>query len=378
MQSAAGAEDWPATVTLFLCGDVMTGRGIDQIQGSSVAPELHEPYVKNAMDYVRLAETKNGTIDCPVGSDYIWGDALAVWDAFEPALRFINLETSVTTSNDFWPSKGIHYRMHPDNVACLEAARIDGCTLANNHVLDLGRAGLEETLATLEGASIAISGAGANERAAAAPACLALAGTRRVQFFGFCHGSSGVPRSWAATAERAGVNLLPDLGPRTSAEVAHRMLAQRQSGDVVVASIHWGGNWGYEVPKEQQAFARALIDGGAADIVHGHSSHHPKGIETYRGKLILYGCGDFLNDYEGIGGYETFRSWLSVMYFITVDPATGNTADLTMVPMQMQRLRLVHADGDDRRWLERRLADASRPFSTRIGRRGEHLVLNLP
>ena len=50
-------------------------------------------------------------------------------------------------------------------------------------------------------------------------------------------------------------------------------------GDVVVVSIHWGGNWGYEISKAQCEFARTLIDLGV-DIVHGHSSHHVKGIEV--------------------------------------------------------------------------------------------------
>ena len=62
-----------------------------------------------------------------------------------------------------------------------------------------------------------------------------------------------------------------------------------------------------------------LIDNAAVDIIHGHSSHHIKGIEIYKGKPVIYGSGDFINDYEGIGGHEYFRGDLSLMYFVTFD-----------------------------------------------------------
>jgi poly-gamma-glutamate capsule biosynthesis protein CapA/YwtB (metallophosphatase superfamily) len=133
-------------VTLFLCGDVMTGRGVDQILQHPAGHELAEPYVQDARDYVRLAEAKNGAIDRPVAPSYIWGDALEELQRVAPDARIINLETSVTTRDDYWPGKGINYRMHPKNVCCLTAARIDVCGLSNNHVLDFGYDGLEETL----------------------------------------------------------------------------------------------------------------------------------------------------------------------------------------------------------------------------------------
>jgi poly-gamma-glutamate capsule biosynthesis protein CapA/YwtB (metallophosphatase superfamily) len=95
--------------TLFLCGDVMTGRGIDQILPHPCPPGIQEPYVRDARDYVALAEDANGSISRPVSPAYIWGDALEELERFVPDARIINLETSVTTSDDFWPGKGIHY-----------------------------------------------------------------------------------------------------------------------------------------------------------------------------------------------------------------------------------------------------------------------------
>lgn len=123
-------------VKLFLCGDVMTGRGIDQILSHPSVPILYEAYVKNALDYVALAEHLHGPIPRSVEGSYIWGDALERLMQASPDVRVINLETSITRSADAWPGKGIHYRMHPDNINCITVAGIDCCVLANNHVLD--------------------------------------------------------------------------------------------------------------------------------------------------------------------------------------------------------------------------------------------------
>src|SRR5690606_24185118 len=112
--------------------------------------------------------------------------------------------------------------------------------------------------------------------------------------------------------------------------------------DVVVVSVHWGGNWGYAIPPAERAFAHALIDSGSVDVVHGHSSHHAKGIEVYRGKPILYGCGDFLNDYEGISGHERYRGDLSLMYFVTVG-RDRQLESLDIVVLEMHRFSLRHA-----------------------------------
>jgi poly-gamma-glutamate synthesis protein (capsule biosynthesis protein) len=283
-------------LTLFLCGDVMTGRGIDQVLPHPCPPHLMEPYVTSARQYVELAEQANGPIRKPVDFPYIWGEALAELDRVRPDLRIVNLETAVTTSEDSQP-KGINYRMHPKNIPCITAAEIDCCLLGNNHVLDWGHAGLLETLASLETEGIETAGAGRDIEQAEAPAILAVPGKGRVIVFSFGDVSSGVPRNWAASADRPGINLLPDFSEKTAARIAGQVKGIKRPGDVVVASIHWGGNWGYEVPPPQRAFAHALVDLAAVDIVHGHSSHHPKGIEIYKQRPILYGCGDFVNDY---------------------------------------------------------------------------------
>lgn len=362
------AAEKPAAggMTLFLCGDVMTGRGIDQVLPHPGDPVLHEGYATSALDYVALAERANGPIPRPAEFAYVWGDALAEWARVAPDLRIVNLETAVTRRDDWQRGKGIHYRMHPANVPCLTAAGIDCCVLANNHVLDWGYAGLAETLETLRRAGLQRAGAGRDRAEAAAPAVLPVAGKSRVLVFAYGAQSSGIPPDWAAAAGLPGVNLLPDLSPATLQQIAAQVEADKRPADVVVASIHWGGNWGYAVPAAHQRFARGLIDRCGVDVVHGHSSHHPMGIEVYRGRPILYGCGDFLNDYEGIAGYEPYRGDLSLMYFLEVDPASGTLVRLRMVPMQMRRFRLNRASAADSRWLRSVLDREGQPLGSRV------------
>ncbi len=336
-------------VSLCLAGDVMLGRGIDQILPNPSDPELHEGYIKSADGYVTLAERANGAITRPVNWRYVWGDALAELDRRRPDAWMVNLETAITTSND-WEAKGINYRMNPQNVPAITAAQVNCCLLANNHVLDWGEAGLLQTLRTLDEAGVKTTGAGRNLKEAAAPALLP-AGSGRVLIFALGSPTSGIPPHWAATDQRAGVNFLASLDEKAVAEIGAEVRRCKTPGDIAIASLHWGRNWGYEIPRRYSEFAHGLIDEAGIDLVFGHSSHHPKAIEVYKSKLILYGSGDFIDDYEGISGYEEFRDDLVLMYFASLSRADGRLKQLSMVPLQIRNFRLNRASSADARWL---------------------------
>ena len=359
---SARSEPKREGMQLSLCGDVMTGRGIDQVLPHPSDPRLYEDYVKSATTYVDIAERANGRIAVPVDFSYVWGDALARLRRAD--LRLINLETAVTTSAEPFP-KGINYRMHPKNLPCLSAAQIDCCVLANNHVLDWGEEGLRETLQTLGRKGIQTAGAGRTEEEAAQPAVCPIAKKGRVLVFGLGSPSSGIPASWGAGSNKPGVHLLRSV-PREVQRIAEHLGATRQPNDVVVASIHWGNNWGYDIPKAQRTLAHALIDHAGVDIVHGHSSHHCKGIEVHREKLILYGCGDFLNDYEGIRGHGEYRGDLVVMYCPTIDPVDGRLLTLDMIPLRLRRFRLEKPSAREARWLQRTLDREGNKLGTRV------------
>jgi poly-gamma-glutamate capsule biosynthesis protein CapA/YwtB (metallophosphatase superfamily) len=331
-------------LTLWLAGDVMTGRGIDQVMAHPCSPELYEGWVRDAREYVKLAEKVHGCIPQPVPPEHIWGEALAEIERHKPDLRLVNLETAVTTRGHPWPAKGIHYRMNPRHVDALQAAHLDVCSLANNHVMDWGVDGLRETLSALQTAGLHTAGAGQNRTAAEAPAMWRSPHGGRWLVFAWASADSGVPHPWQATAQQPGIQTLETLEEHTALQVAQTVARHRQPGDRVIVSLHWGGNWGWDVPDEQQRFAHQLIDWGVADLVHGHSSHHPRPIEVYRGKLILYGCGDLINDYEGIGRNEVGDTGVSCLYFAQVSARTGELHQLEVQAWALKKFRLVRAD----------------------------------
>jgi len=350
------------SIRLLLCGDVMLGRGIDQILQQPCDAVLHENGALSAMDYVHLAEAANGPIPRGVGSTYVWGAALDELERMRPDARIINLETSITRSGDYDP-KGINYRMSPQNAECLKAAGIDCCVLGNNHVLDWGRSGLLESLATLERLGIKTAGAGRNSAQAAAPAVLDIPGFACVRVFSFACVSSGVPYSWAARAATPGLNILGRMSEADAVRVADEIAHASGPDDLIVVSVHWGPNWGYEISEEQSSFVHILIDRADVSIVHGHSSHHPKAIEIYRNRLILHGCGDLLNDYEGISGYEHYRDDLVLMYFADIDLASRELCGVEIVPLQIRNFQLARPSKKDADWMLEMLNREYRRFA---------------
>lgn len=425
---------------VFLCGDVMTGRGIDQILRRPSEPTIYEPVVRDARDYVALAERVHGPIERGVDGSYIWGDAIEVWREYAPDLFVMNLETGVTRSSRAWPEKGIHYRMHPANARVLrlpaevasgtERSAAAICyTVANNHVMDFGRSGLTETLDTLDDSGCGRCGAGRSEEQAGAPFRVEPevdgAGTghhddmghrdstgfhddttrrarathhddtthragRRAAVIGVGVGDSGIPPEWAAgkppssqsrrgarersgsdTADRgAGVHLIHRLSRTTIDREVARVAALRRHDEITIVSVHWGGNWGWDVPQAHRAFAHALIDRAGVSIIHGHSSHHVKCFEVYHGGLILYGCGDFITDYEGIPGHDAYRPDLSLMYVADIHSGDRSLRALRMVPMRTVRFSLRRAGDSDTHWLARTLNRDGAPFGTRVETHG--------
>jgi poly-gamma-glutamate synthesis protein (capsule biosynthesis protein) len=235
-------------------------------------------------------------------------------------------------------------------------------------VLDWGRQGLLETLDVLHRAGIRTAGAGRDEREAAGPAVLEAPGTGRVLVFAFGAPTSGVPREWAAGEDRPGVSFLGDLSARTVEMIAERVHETKRAGDVVVLSIHWGGNWGFAILPEERLFAHRLVEVAGIDVVHGHSSHHVKGIEVHCDRTILYGCGDLLNDYEGIRGHEEYRGDLGLMCFPTVGAWTGSLQRLVMTPTSIRHFRINRASEEDGRWLQAVLDREGQKLGTRFER----------
>ncbi|MGY4103497.1 CapA family protein [Nocardia sp. R16R-3T] len=352
--------------TVLLGGDVMLGRGVDQILPHPGDPTLRERCVEDARTYAELAEQMNGEFARPVDFCHPWGDVLPMLTQLTPQVRLINLETSITADGAFAPLKGIHYRMHPDNMPVLTAIAPVICALANNHILDFGVQGLADTLAALDSAGIQRAGAGTDFDQARTPAISELDDGRRAVIVSVGAGSSGVPHHWAAGRDRPGLWWIGDSPNVRSAEkVAAEVLTHKRADDIAIVSVHWGPNWGYGVPLSERQFAHRLIDAGI-DLVHGHSAHHPRPIEIYRDKPILYGCGDVIDDYEGIRGYERYRPDLRLLYLVSIEPGAAQTR---LIPLRIRQMRLESAARSESRWLCETLEDISYDFGTRVAPR---------
>ena len=346
---AAGGD-----ISLFLGGDVMTGRGIDHILPHPNPADFGRPDDRYPVSrYLDLAEARNGPVPRAVPFDYVWGVSLEVLQRWAPDLRLVNLETAVTIGTEWYP-KRIDYRMNPANTGVLTAAGIDGCALANNHVLDFGRAGLLETLQALHDAGIRTAGAGRDRTEAEQPAVFLLPGKGRVLFFSVGARASGIPADWCAGADEPGINLLADTVGAAVRQIAAQVGAAKRPGDVAILSIHWGDNYVPQVPQSHRLLARGLIDLAGIDLIHGHSSHHPLGHEVYRGKLILYGCGDLINDYEGLVE-RPYRTDLGFIYLVRIEPGTGAFRHLTVTPVQRRAFRLVRPSKADADAMRQRL-----------------------
>src|SRR5215472_18168394 len=240
-----------------------------------------------------------------------------------------------------------------------------------------GRAGLLDTLDALASAGLPSAGAGRDLAQARQPVAVSVPGGSRAVIFACGAASGGIPPGWAAAATRPGVDFLSSLTGAAADHLAARVRAARQRGDIVVVSIHWGSNWGYDVTGDQVRFARQLIDNGA-DPIHGHSSHHPRPVEAYRGRLILYGCGDAIDDYEGISGNEKYRGDLRLLYFASVAADTGTLAALRMVPLQASRMRLRHASTADSQCMGAVLGRISHSFGSPISHQPDGALLLQP
>jgi poly-gamma-glutamate capsule biosynthesis protein CapA/YwtB (metallophosphatase superfamily) len=92
------------------------------------------------------------------------------------------------------------------------------------------------------------------------------------------------------------------------------------------------------------------------------------------GKPILYGCGDVIDDYEGIGGHESFRGDLRLLYLTCTDSATGELISLRMIPLRMRRMQLERASHADAEWLRTIIEHTSRRFGIRVAARPDDLL----
>ena len=324
-------------ITVALVGDVMLGREVNETL-RSMRPE--EP----------------------------WGDVLPALSSAD--LRIANLECAITGYDQPWTRtpKVFHFRADPRAVEVLRAARIDACSLANNHTLDFEEQGLLDTLRHLEAAGIRYAGAGRDREEAARPAFLTARtdGTSRVALLAFTDNEP----PFAAGPDHPGTNYLPvSMEPQVLRRVEAAVEQAHGAGaDVVVFSNHWGPNMVERPNQLFRRFARAVIDRGA-DVYYGHSAHVFQGVEIYKGKLILYDAGDFIDDYA-VG--ERLRNDRSFVFWVSLEGR--ELRRLKLLPVSLQYARVELARGGEREAILGRMVDLSAEMGTNLVRREDWLV----
>jgi len=343
-------------------GDTMLGRLIDQL----LPTHTHEPEEARIVSSIRASA---GSTSHLVGynSSKIWGNTLPVLQSAD--LNILNLETSVTMHAVKWPNKVFNYRMHPANISALQVAGIHYAGLANNHTLDFCEEGLLETVKTMKAAGIAFAGAGESQHEATRPAVLHLPSEEDGrQHEIHIWAASDHPSDWAKVRTFHSI----DYTPHTRTRLKTLLTASTSDyAALKVFSVHWGPNYSWHPADEIRDLAHFLVDECGIDVVHGHSSHHVQGIEVYAGKLIIYGCGDFVDDYAVVSGY---RNDLSAIWTVSVeeDDATARerlkVKRLEIFPtiIEQFRVRLLEADEPDSDWTRKRIKDLSAQLDSRV------------
>jgi len=324
-------------LTLALVGDIMLGRGVD------AALKHMQPHA-------------------------MWGDVLL--HLLQADLRIANLECALTRHAQPWTRswKLYHFRADPSAVRFLQAARIDACSLANNHILDFEARGLHDTIQTLNAAGIRHAGAGLDLEEAAAPALLEVNGPSpcRVALLAFTDNQP----DFAAGESLPGTHYLDvSLQAETLARVSHAITqARAQGADWVVFSNHWGANFVERPAAEFRRFAQRVIELGA-DVYYGHSAHLCQGIEIHQGRPILYDTGDFIDDYAVDPLLRNDHSCLFRLMF-----EHGQLQRIELIPVTLDVAQVRLARGEDFTAIAARMERLCAELGTSLERQTDRLV----
>ncbi|CCQ34439.1 poly-gamma-glutamate synthesis protein (capsule biosynthesis protein) [Halorhabdus tiamatea SARL4B] len=336
-RSRGGLDAGSADARIGFVGDVMLGRGVND----------------------------RWTDADPAG---VWGTTLERLRSLDGLVA--NLESCVSDGGERWPGKTYYFRADPEfAVPALETADVSVAALANNHVLDFGESGLQETLANLDEAGVAHTGAGPNRDTALEPAVFDAGGLTVAVI--------SLTDRWAAYAageHSPGTAYTPlDRSEGATRALVRNTLdrANAADPDLVVASLHWGPNWEAFPSASQQRFARWLVRHGV-DVVHGHSAHVLQGVEVYQGRPIIYDAGDFVDDYIHKDGLQNKRS--ALFELVVTD---GRLDELRLVPVEIENRAVSLADADISRWVHETMAERSEPFGTGVERTDDGVVVPL-
>lgn len=216
------------------------------------------------------------------GYDHAWSGLGGLFATDD--LTVVNLECPVSDRGVLVP-KQFNFRCDPAALPAAKAAGVDVANLANNHSGDFGPAALLDSVERLRGAGIAPVGVGADVATATTPAVFERGGWR-IAVLGF--GGVVPAGDWLAGPDRPGMA----SGDDTAAMVA-AVRAAAARADLVFVTVHWGVELDTRPRPDDVVRAHALIDAGA-DAIFGHHAHRLQPMESYGGRPIAWGLGNFV------------------------------------------------------------------------------------
>lgn len=307
-------------------------------------------------------------------------------------VAYCNLEGPMCDTGEKHPGKAgisLHLRSTPHAADALAEAGIDVVSLANNHALDYGAAGLDQTIKLLGAVRIPHAGAGRDLAAARQPAWLEVNGLRIallsytsvcVSPFAATATTPGVAMVRIKTTYAANLRLFQQPGspmltrtvgePDDVAMLIDDVKAAKAGADVVIVAWHWGisERWG-KLADYQRELGHAVIDAGANAIM-GHHAHMLLGVEFYRGCPIFYSLGNFAFDLD----HPYFRRESAI---VLCDVSHDGIANVRLIPILINDHHEpvpVRADGDGQKvaWF---LEYLSEDLNTKFINRGDHVAL---
>jgi poly-gamma-glutamate synthesis protein (capsule biosynthesis protein) len=247
---------------------------------ASPTPTGPQPVVLAFAGDVHFADRTLNLLDDPATA---FGPVSEIFQAAD--LAMVNLETAVTERGTPEP-KTFKFRAPPSAYDAVKAAGIDIVSLANNHALDYGQVGLEDTISHAEAAAMPFVGVGRNSAEAYRPWITEIKGVR-IAILGFSQVQELWQR-WVATPDRPGMAYAMELENARAAVQGARALA-----DVVIVYMHWGQEYNQCPTSAMKTFAGQMAEAGAHMIVGTHA-HNLVGDGWLGSTFVQYGLSNFL------------------------------------------------------------------------------------
>ncbi|MTK63753.1 MAG: CapA family protein [Methanobacterium sp.] len=273
-----------SNITLYFTGDVMLGRNVEGVlaSGQNVFANVDEMF-KNS----------DGAI--------------------------INLEDPMTTSGTPYKST-IPLKANPAYAHVLKDNNIIVACLANNHVMDYGDTGLNDTISALKANGINYTGAGNNIDEASKPVYLNIK-DRKIAILNYMDNTTftgfSASEMAAATSSSAG------YAPADPNLIKKDIDEAKNNSDMVIVVFHYGNEYSTQPNSYQVTLSHECIDDGA-DMVIGSHPHVIQTIETYNGKPIFYSLGNFVFDMSNSATHESLMVEMDL---------NNNTANIKVHPM---------------------------------------------